>query len=348
MTRTMRLIAVPLVMLLVGCSGRGPTPAAVVPTASATPEAPVPPDQVAIFRAWMTAMNEARWSDVAAALGDDVTLVPASSGMKLEGKDNVVEFFKSFAVGFPDLRSAARVILSRPGHVVALARSTGTNSAAVGPFPATNRQISFLGLTHVELDAAGAITAVTAYADNLNFMGQMGQWDGAARETDTTDDAPPTTATEQRTPIEAANQALVGKLVAAFNRHDAPALLGMYAPDAVLDDQHLGGPIITAGQIAAHYSALFPSFPDIGMADVATWAAGDYVVIEYALRGTHAGPYARLPGAASYRQIDLQVAALVKLRDGKIAEHGIFVDGMAMGFQLGVLALPSAEPTPTP
>lgn len=341
----MRLAIASLLIALTGCpSQRGPTSTTPVEPAPAPAPAVPEVDVVGVYRAWIDAANSGRWDEVIAGFSDTATLIPASSGMKLEGGDNIGEFFKSFAVGFPDMKTTPVVLLARPGHLTAIAVASGTNSAAVGPFPATGRAISFLGLTTIDFDSAGKMTNVVAYADNLNFLGQMGQWDGAAREPVEPSAPEPLTAAQGSSTTEAANLARARYLVAAFNRHDAPALLGFYAPAAVLDDQHLAAPIITARQIGTHYSELFPSFPDIEMTDVQSWAAGDYVVLTYTLRGTHGGAYARLPGGPSYRQVSLQAAALLRLDGTQVTEHMVFVDGMAMGFQLGLLAMPGAEP----
>jgi steroid delta-isomerase-like uncharacterized protein len=330
--------------LWIGCGGGpGPTPSA--PASAPSPTSSPAPDPLAIYQSWIAATNDGRWGEVGAALADDASLTPASSGMTLMGRDNIVEFFKSFAVGFPDLRTRPVVILSRPGHVTAVAMSSGTNSAAVGPLPASGRAVEFLGLTEIEFDDAGRITRIVVYADNLNFLAQMGQWQGTAREAAEADaGATPTLAVHGSGPREQQNVALANRLIEAFNGHDAPALLALYTPDALLDDQHLAAPIITAHQIATHHSDLFPAFPDIEMTDVHSFSAGDYVVLTYVLRGTHAGPYARLPGPPTYRQIELQGAALLTMRGDRIAEHLVFVDGMAMGFQLGLVALPGGEP----
>lgn len=342
----MHRVAASLLIALAGCASKQAAPPSTPdpPAATRAPEV----DVVGIYRAWIDAANAGYWPEVTAAFGENATLTPASSGMELSGGDNIGEFFKSFAVGFPDLQTTPVRILARPGHVTAIAIATGTNSAAVGPFAPTGRSMSFIGLTQIDFDASGKMTRVVAYADNLNFMGQMGQWKGGSREAL----GPPTNELvilrQGSEAGEPAQLARVAAMVAAFNRHDAPALMKLYAPDAVLDDQHLAAPIITSHQIGTHYSELFPAFPDIEMADVQSWAAGDHVVMTYTLRGTHAGSYARLPGAPSYRQLELQGAALLRLRGDQIAEHLVFVDGMAMGLQLGLLAMPGAQPPPTP
>ncbi|HUH05871.1 MAG TPA: nuclear transport factor 2 family protein [Kofleriaceae bacterium] len=342
----MRLVAASVLIALTGCGSSRAAPPSTPepPAAAAAPEV----DVVGVYRAWVEAANAGSWPEVIAAFSEDATLIPASSGMELAGAANIGEFFKSFSVGFPDLRTTPIMILTRPGHVTAISIATGTNSAAVGPFEATGHAMSFIGLTEIAFDASGKMTRVIAYADNLNFMGQMGQWKGSSREPVSPPSDPLIIVRQGSEAGEPARLARVASLVEAFNRHDAPALLQLYLPDAVLDDQHLPGPIITAHQIGTHYSDLFPAFPDIAMADVQSWAAGDYVVLTYTLRGTHAGAYARLPGTPSYRQLELQGAALLRLRGEQIAEHLVFVDGMAMGFQLGLLAMPGAEPPPAP
>lgn len=321
----------------------GPSPAPVnpgpAPAPAAQPVAPAAPavDVADLYREWVDLGNKGAWPELAARFAADATAHPASSGMTLVGPANIQTFFQSFAHGFPDLVTHPLLVFTGERKLAAVALSRGTNTADMGPTKATGRQTSFVGLTTMTFDDAGAIRELVVYADNLNFMGQLGAWKGDARAVDAREPGPPAVIATGTGADEAANLLTVARWNDRFNAHDAPGLLQLYAPAAILDDTHLAGPIATATAIGTWYSNLFPGFPDIVARVTDAWAAGDYVIVTYALQGTNGGAYPRLGATRTMRQIELEAAAVFLIRGGLIAEHHVFVDGMAMGYQLGVL-----------
>lgn len=330
---------IPIAIVVACACGSAPAPTAPAPVASepAAAPAPKPPaiDAGRLYREWVALVNAGDWDAVAARFADDATIRPASSGMELRGPANIVSFLSSFGRGFPDLRTWPVLVVADGRRVAAVALSRGTHSEDMGPMKATGKVTSFVGLTLVEFDDAGLVRTMVIYADNLNFMGQLGQWQGDTRPVD--DREPPTTEVISG-PASDANRELVERWAARFTAHDAPGMLALYAPAAVLDDTHLAGPIVTGKAIAAWYSSFFPGFPDVAIEDLETWTAGEYAIATYAVRGTNGGEYPRLGARRTMRQIDLEVAAVIRVRNGVIEEHLVFVDGMAIGIQLGVLA----------
>lgn len=347
-----RLIAATAALMLTACPkpappaapapGPAPAPAA---TAPATPPAPAP-DLAKRYLDWVALANAGDWAGLRRQLTEESTVTPASSGMVLQGPDNIIEFYKSFSVGFGDLTTTPILVLVRPGQVAAVALTRGTNDVAIGGHPPTGKRTSFLGLTVIDYDATGHMIRGTAYADNLNFMGQLGLWSGDTRPVDeSTHDAPEIVHAGAH-PDDAPGVALARRFAARINAHDAPGLLALYTPDAVVDDTHLAAPVATPAAIAHHFQEMFVAFPDLSIDDLAAWGAGDYVVATFHLRGTNGGNYARLGANATMRQIDLEAAMVMRVRGETIAEQQIFVDGMAMGMQLGVLADPGDAAPP--
>ena len=347
---TARLLAALAALMLTACAKPGP-PAAPAPAPAPAPVAtdparPPAPDLARRYLDWVTRANAGDWAGLRAQLTEESTVTPASSGMVLHGPDNIIEFYKSFAVGFGDLTTTPILVLVRPGQVAAVALTRGTNDVAIGAHPATGKRTSFLGLTVVDYDAQGHLVRGTAYADNLNYMGQLGLWSGDTRPVDeSTLDAPAIVRAGPH-PDAAAGVALARRFAARIDAHDAPGLMKLYTPDAVVDDTHLAAPIATPAAIAHHFQEMFVAFPDLSIDDLAAWGAGDYAVATFHLRGTNGGTYARLGASGTMRQIDLEAAMVLRVRGDAIAEQQIFVDGMAMGMQLGVLADPGDAPVP--
>jgi predicted ester cyclase len=182
-------------------------------------------------------------------------------------------------------------------------------------------------------------------------MGQLGLFPGAYRPVDPPAPATPPAAeptldrTGSQAAVESDNAAVVRTLAALVGSHERAPIVALYRPDAVLDDISTAAPAAGAPGIDKSYAELFTAFPDLAMTDVDVVSAGAFVVATYKLTGTHGGPYPRLRAkSGTMRQIDLEVAALFHLQDGKIARHTIFVDGMAAAIQLGLFDIPGAPP----
>ncbi len=118
---------------------------------------------------------------------------------------------------------------------------------------------------------------------------------------------------------EKANLELLGKLDAAFDKHDAAAYGALLADSVVWSEAVEPKDGDKAARLAGLH-ALWSDVPDVH-ADVArTWAAGDYVVAEEKLVGT---PKKGKPFAAPALMI-------VKLDAGKVAAGWLFFQSKAI------------------
>jgi steroid delta-isomerase-like uncharacterized protein len=126
---------------------------------------------------------------------------------------------------------------------------------------------------------------------------------------------------------------------AAFNRRDTDGLAALWAPD--FEYEGPGGERST-GRAAAivRERALWAAFPDI-QADLSRHlVAGERLVIEGRMRGTHDGPL-RLGSTtvpASGRRIDVAFVALFRFVDGLVAHERVVYDRADLLVQLGVVA----------
>jgi predicted ester cyclase len=116
----------------------------------------------------------------------------------------------------------------------------------------------------------------------------------------------------------------VVELVGVSRRGEALALID---PD-VLD--HRGGVSGDHRGLAAwedKWEHMYDGLQDVSVTIEHNVASGDFSVNRYTLRGTH---------AASGRGYEVTGLDMVRVRDGKLAEHWALLDSAAMGHQLGL------------
>lgn len=77
------------------------------------------------------------------------------------------------------------------------------------------------------------------------------------------------------------------------------------------------------------------AFPDIDIKVQDTIAEGDKVVVRSIAQGTHQGDFMGIP--ATGKSVSWPEIHIVRLADGKIAEHWAIVDRLGMMQQLGVI-----------
>jgi steroid delta-isomerase-like uncharacterized protein len=122
-----------------------------------------------------------------------------------------------------------------------------------------------------------------------------------------------------------------------WNRGRAEAIDELFAADGVAHG--LGGEGSQALRGPADFRPFFESFrdayPDIEVVVLDAIAEGDLVATRCAVRGTHRSP--ALGFAATNRPVEFEGVAIVRIRDGQIAEAWNFFDFMSMFRQLGVL-----------
>ena len=110
----------------------------------------------------------------------------------------------------------------------------------------------------------------------------------------------------------------------ALNRHDVPALLRLYADDAVLESP-MFDTLRGRAAIGASFERLFTIFPDysIVMSDAHYLSEGDRAAEFSTVTGTHRVELFGLPPTG--QQIEYQAARLFTIRHGRIAfEHRIY------------------------
>ena len=86
------------------------------------------------------------------------------------------------------------------------------------------------------------------------------------------------------------------------------------------------------------FSAFLAAFPDISHQVQDQLAEGDLVATRILMRGTHQKEMMGIP--ATGNEIAISAINMVRVDDGKIAEHWVNSDSLGMMMQLGVVPPP--------
>ncbi|MFN3198531.1 MAG: ester cyclase [Bradymonadia bacterium] len=132
------------------------------------------------------------------------------------------------------------------------------------------------------------------------------------------------------------NQAFMQGLMTAFNNHDKAQLGRFYTDDCVFIDPLNGmdgtgpkGPMFVSEMLDTYYKGS----SDLRHELVDVFVAGDRIGAHFKGMGTHNGDM--LGVAATGKRFEVDIYALVKLRDGRICEVKQMADVPGMWKQLG-------------
>jgi steroid delta-isomerase-like uncharacterized protein len=128
----------------------------------------------------------------------------------------------------------------------------------------------------------------------------------------------------------------------AFNAQDPEARMANQTPD--IEVVMPGGmTLLGPEQVAEVVQVFWEALPDGQISHENEVAAGDRVVIEGTLTGTHTGAFRSPQGEipATGNRIQLRYASVRRIRDGKVASEHLYFDQLEFLQQLG--ALPPAE-----
>jgi steroid delta-isomerase-like uncharacterized protein len=124
----------------------------------------------------------------------------------------------------------------------------------------------------------------------------------------------------------------------AFNAHDADARMTSETPDI---ESVLPGGITLRGnqEVVSFLASFWEALPDANLTYEREIAAGDTVVIEGTLTGTHTGAFRGPAGdiAASGSPVTLRYASVKRVRNGKVASEHLYFDQLEFLQQLGAL-----------
>jgi steroid delta-isomerase-like uncharacterized protein len=124
----------------------------------------------------------------------------------------------------------------------------------------------------------------------------------------------------------------------AFNSHDADGRKAIEAPDIemIMPGMTLSG----HEQVMQVVGAFWDALPDAKITPADLFGAGDVVVAEGILSGTHSGtfrtPQGEIPPTGN--QVTLRYAAVKRFRDGRLVSEHLYFDQLEFLQQLGAMS----------
>ncbi len=365
-----------LVLALLAACGGGQDPAAQqspvtetpvtetpADTTAETPEQPTPPEEKPLPPPPKKLTLEERIAFHAGCFKDFLAEAPdffdkcyteessdqiVDSGMPVgKGRAAIAASTKPFWDAFT-LEGETRLTLGNGDNVLSIAWIGGTNDGPMMGKPATKKKFGLLSAEVQNLDGQGRHGDVRLYMDMGTWMAHLGQgpkgmaFRKAAKKTGA--EGPVVIATGSET--ETANVELVKSGFEMFNSHDAKGLAAKYDAKAVFANQAFAADV-KGKAIQGMFTDMFKAFPDAQEQVGNIWAAGDYVVVETTFTGTNKGAMKAMGvKKATGKPVSLHGAHVLKLANGKVVEHWVFANGMAVAMQLGLIKAPGEPAAP--
>ena len=128
----------------------------------------------------------------------------------------------------------------------------------------------------------------------------------------------------------------VRRWIAAFNDRDHAAEADARAPGYVAYAP--GVPPLDSDAWTAFTGGFVEAFPDLRLTVEDVLAEGDMTAARVGFRGTHTGRFQGLPPTG--RTVDFSAIEINRMEGGRVAEHWVQMDQLAMLQQLGLMVVP--------
>jgi steroid delta-isomerase-like uncharacterized protein len=125
------------------------------------------------------------------------------------------------------------------------------------------------------------------------------------------------------------------RAIDAWNRHDADALVALYAEGGTYHTPRMGNPL-TGKAIGDFLKKVWTAYPDASLEIISRGdTGGGLVATQFVLHATHTGPY--FDGSpATGRTVAYPVAAFTQIEGEKIRSEHVYFDRQTPTEQLGL------------
>jgi steroid delta-isomerase-like uncharacterized protein len=122
--------------------------------------------------------------------------------------------------------------------------------------------------------------------------------------------------------------------VDAWNRHDADAIVALYAEGGTYSTPR-AGEVLTGKAIADYAKAVWRAYPDMSIEIISSGdTGGGLIATQWVYHGTNTGPY--FDGTPpTGRTLTLPGASFMQIEDDKIQYERIYIDRQTVAEQLG-------------
>ena len=127
------------------------------------------------------------------------------------------------------------------------------------------------------------------------------------------------------------------RAIDAWNRHDADALVALYAEGGTYHTPRMNHPL-TGKAIGDFVKSVWTAYPDASLEIISRGdAGGGLVATQFVLHGTHTGPY--MDGTPpTGRTVAYPIAAFTQVEGDKIRSEHVYFDRQTVAEQLGLKA----------
>lgn len=133
-----------------------------------------------------------------------------------------------------------------------------------------------------------------------------------------------------------ARMATVEEHIRSENRHDLEALMATFGSDARYDDEPWQDHRTGLQGVRSYYAELLESLPDLAIEVKQRYVAGDAIILEVTIRGTHLGPW-RGGMPATGRRVEFSLCGVFTFdTQDRLAGERIYYDRGTVMRQLGL------------
>jgi ketosteroid isomerase-like protein len=260
-----------------------------------------------------------------------------------KGPDKAQEFAKSLWDGFTLGGEPLVTLGNGDNDVVNVYAVWGTHDGKFGELEPTKKKMGIVVAEVQNLLPDGKHGTVKLYMDPATMQAQLTS-PKKARKPVGASGKERAYAISTGSEVETANLQAVTKGFELWNARDLKGLQALYAKDAVLSDQPATKDIKGAPNVINYFKKGQKAFTDGKLSTEKIWAAGDWVVAEGTFTGTNDGVWPELGiTKKTGKPVTLHSLHLFRLQEGKVKEHWMFSNGLAMITQLDLLPKPKEE-----
>ncbi len=256
------------------------------------------------------------------------------------GREAIAADMQKLFAAAPTAKTTATRVLMKGDVVVVEWSWVGTHSGEMMGMKATEKPVGVMGADVMWFAPDGLIKEQHTYMDVGTIMSQIGASKAKGRPVPSLSGGAPTVVVSTNHADEAKNVEAATKMFGAFEKKSDADFIGGAADDIVWDD--MTQPEATKGKAAAkkYFTAMTTAFPDVKGTIDNVWGAGDFVIAEGTMTGTHKAAFFGIQ--PTKKQIHLHGLDIMQFKNGKIISGRSYGNGVEMMMQLGLVPPPGA------
>lgn len=263
-------------------------------------------------------------------------LVDSDPAIAASGKDAFIAWHASgFGLGLSELSFRPMVTMVKGKESLLMFHMRGTVSGGLLAGKGKGEPVALVAALYVRYDRDHKIVEVQAYMDQLSALGQVGGTQLAHRPAAPEPKDKPARGLASGFGSEAKNLQKLQYVTDELDEHNPELMSRYYAADSVLS--RLWQPADFTGQVAIteSYGVEFKGSSNSRYAVKWEWVAQDHVAMLIERSGSSTGPLFGTDTKTD-RSYTVQELHVMRLRDGLLNRHWVFVNGLQLARQIGL------------